>query len=52
MLARLDGKSQIEYLQDNRRRGHVRAVCETLFTKEPQAWDDVLKLCRASLISL
>jgi hypothetical protein len=45
MLARLDGKSQIDYLQDERRRNQVRALCCTIFQSEPQTWDDVLGLC-------
>jgi hypothetical protein len=48
-LARLDGKSQVEYLDDSRRRDQVRNVCRELFRVRPTAWSDVLGICRETL---
>jgi 5-methylthioribose kinase len=40
-LARLDGKSKIDYLDDERRRDAVRSMCRTIFEQPPQQWDEV-----------
>jgi len=46
-LARLDGKSKVDYLKEPRRREQVRQLCRTLFTESPTNWEDVLARVRA-----
>jgi 5-methylthioribose kinase len=43
-LARLDGKSKIDYLRDAARRGYVRELCRTVFHKQPTQWVEVRQL--------
>jgi len=43
-LARLDGKSKVDYLKNPRRREQVHQLCRTLFTESPTCWEDVLQL--------
>jgi 5-methylthioribose kinase len=45
-LARLDGKSKIDYLKDSARRDAVRALCRSIFAEQPAHWDDVNQLAR------
>jgi hypothetical protein len=46
-LARLDGKSRIDYLSDSVLRDKVRALCRKIFADEPTRWNDVRQLaCR------
>jgi 5-methylthioribose kinase len=46
-LARLDGKSKIEYLHDDVRRDAMRKLCRTIFVSQPKQWADVrLLACR------
>ena len=40
--ARLDGKSQVDYLHDGNRRDLARNLCRAILTEEPQRWEDVL----------
>lgn len=47
MWARIDGKSRVEYLTDEERRGQVRWLCRALFEQSPTTWDEVLDLVRA-----
>jgi 5-methylthioribose kinase len=42
MWARIDGKSRVEYLIDETRRGLTRKLCRSLFEQTPTTWDDVL----------
>jgi aminoglycoside phosphotransferase (APT) family kinase protein len=43
-LARLDGKSRIDYLRAPPRRDAMRELCRTIFISQPQQWDDVRQL--------
>jgi 5-methylthioribose kinase len=45
-LARLDGKSKVDYLNDNVRRDAVRTLCRSIFAEQPACWDDVNQLAR------
>jgi 5-methylthioribose kinase len=40
-LARLDGKSKIDYLCDRARCDAMRQLCRTVFTIQPKQWSDV-----------
>jgi tRNA A-37 threonylcarbamoyl transferase component Bud32 len=40
-LARLDGKSKIDYLADPPRRDAVRELCRIIFKHQPAQWSDV-----------
>jgi len=40
-LARLDGKSKIDYLRDPVRRDAMRELCRTVFKSQPTQWADV-----------
>jgi len=42
-LARLDGKSKVDYLKESQRREQVRQLCRELFTESTTRWEDVLK---------
>ncbi|HVX10800.1 MAG TPA: phosphotransferase [Pirellulales bacterium] len=44
--ARLDGKSQIDYLTDPHRRGIVRGLCQELLRQPAQTWQSVLDKVR------
>jgi aminoglycoside phosphotransferase (APT) family kinase protein len=50
-LARLDGKSKIDYLNDAGRREAMRTVCRTIFAREPEHWADVRRLAEETLKS-
>jgi 5-methylthioribose kinase len=43
-IARLDGKSKIDYLNDNGRRDAVRELCRRVFVERPSQWADVRQL--------
>jgi aminoglycoside phosphotransferase (APT) family kinase protein len=47
--ARLDGKSPVEYLNDEQRREPIRELCQTIFAERPLQWSDVVALCRARM---
>jgi hypothetical protein len=49
--ARIDGKSQVEYLVDSPRRESVRDLCRSLLRNPPDQWPDVLQHCRRMLVS-
>ena len=40
-LARLDGKSKIDYLRDRARRDAMRELCRIIFNSQPTQWADV-----------
>ena len=50
-LARLDGKSKIDYLSDPARRDAMRELCRTIFTSQPnfKKWSEVRVLARRLL---
>ena len=48
-LARMDGKSKIDYLVEPRRREQVRQLCRTLLAESPAHWEDVLSRVHAIL---
>ena len=48
-LARIDGKSRIDYLIDDTRQNQVRRLCRILFSDPPAHWDDVTRLARKIL---
>lgn len=48
-LARLDGKSTIDYLHDDARRDAMRELCRTIFEVQPRQWADVRQLARRQL---
>jgi 5-methylthioribose kinase len=43
-LARLDGKSKIDYLRDGARRDAMRQLCRTIFTSRLKQWAEVRSL--------
>lgn len=43
-LARLDGKSQIDYLNDCARRDAMRELCREILLNQPKKWADVRRL--------
>lgn len=43
--ARLDGKSPVEYLTQEHRRGQVRAICREVFEQQPSDWSQVVARC-------
>jgi 5-methylthioribose kinase len=45
-LARLDGKSGVDYLDDASRRAAVRRLCRQLLAAPPANWDEVLTVVR------
>jgi 5-methylthioribose kinase len=49
-LARLDGKSRIDYLRDRAQRDAMRELCRTIFTRQPKQWADV-RLLAGRLLS-
>jgi len=51
-LARLDGKSKIDYLDDGVRRDAVREFCRTVLVSQPKQWSDVRLLAAESLASV
>ncbi len=51
-LARIDGKSKVEYLADESKREQVRRMCRQLLADEPAAWDDAMSIVRAHLKAL
>jgi 5-methylthioribose kinase len=42
--ARLDGKSPVDYLEDPVRRETMRTLCRDVFSQQPSAWPDVVRL--------
>lgn len=48
-LARLDGKSKVDYLNRDDRRRQMRQLCRTIFAEPPARWDDVSNLARKAL---
>jgi tRNA A-37 threonylcarbamoyl transferase component Bud32 len=52
-LARLDGKSKVDYLNLEVRRRQMRQLCREIFADPPAQWDDVSNLaCKALAIEL
>jgi 5-methylthioribose kinase len=51
-LARVDGKSRVEYLQSDTLRNSVRDLCRALFINPPATWDGVLSETRLRLNAL
>jgi tRNA A-37 threonylcarbamoyl transferase component Bud32 len=51
-LARLDGKSRIEYLDDAGRREAIRKLARTIFAEQPHDWSDVRRLCEQLIRNL
>jgi aminoglycoside phosphotransferase (APT) family kinase protein len=49
-LARLDGKSKVDYINDIFQRDQIRHMCRTIFLARPRRWDDVMLLA-ADLIA-
>jgi 5-methylthioribose kinase len=47
--ARLDGKSPVEYLSEERRRAAVRGLCLQLFEERPTSWPEVVLLASRRL---
>ncbi|MEX2139262.1 MAG: phosphotransferase [Pirellulales bacterium] len=43
-LARLDGKSRIDYLRDSARRDWMRELCRVIFKSQPVQWAEVRRL--------
>jgi 5-methylthioribose kinase len=50
--ARLDGKSQVEYLTEPLRRDRLRGVCQTLLEQPADDWRTVLDMVRFAVSSL
>jgi 5-methylthioribose kinase len=48
-LARLDGKSKVDYLQVEDRRRQMRQLCRVIFADPPAQWDDVSNVARKAL---
>jgi 5-methylthioribose kinase len=48
-LARLDGKSPVDYLPGEERRQQIRRFCRTIFEQGVDSWDDVLALARRAI---
>ena len=48
LLARVDGKSPVEYLTSEVHREHVRKVARRLLLETPRAWSDVVSLVQGS----
>ena len=48
-LARLDGKSKVDYLDQGDRRQQMRRLCRALFAEPPAHWEDVSELAAKSL---
>jgi 5-methylthioribose kinase len=44
ILARLDGKSKIDYLDDHARRDAMRELAKVIFKEQPTLWNDVTTL--------
>ena len=44
MLARIDGKSPVEYIRDEERKERVRAVAKRILREQPQALEPVIRL--------
>jgi 5-methylthioribose kinase len=48
-LARLDGKSKIDYLTQDERRQQMRRLCRAIIAELPPRWADVAELARKAL---
>jgi 5-methylthioribose kinase len=48
-LARLDGKSKVDYLSLDDQRRQMRQLCRAIFADPPARWDDVSNLARKVL---
>lgn len=48
-LARLDGKSKVDYLTQKNRREQMHYLCRVVLTNPPARWDDVTEFARRSL---
>lgn len=46
--ARLDGKSPVEYLSDERKREQMRSLCRQVFDTSPTRWSQVTEMCSAA----
>ena len=51
LLARVDGKSKVEYLSDSQHRDQVRLISRTLFHEQPASWQEVLAVIRKTIDS-
>jgi hypothetical protein len=49
-LARLDGKSKVDYLTDDARRDAMRRLCREIFAQTPSDWASVIELADRLLI--
>ncbi len=52
LLARIDGKSTVEYLTDETRRNVVRKLGRELFQTRPACWSDLMTIVQASLAQI
>ncbi len=48
-LARLDGKSKVDYLTQDVRRQQLRGLCRAIFDEPPARWEDVAELAGKAL---
>lgn len=48
-LARLDGKSKVDYLDRDDRRQQMRSLCRAVFAEPPVRWEDVSELANRAL---
>ena len=50
MLARIDGKSPVEYIRDEETKGRVRAVAKQILRDQPQALEQVVRLVQMNVL--
>jgi hypothetical protein len=48
-IARLDGKSKVDYLTDDARRDAMRRLCRAIFVETPPDWASVVELAESLL---
>jgi 5-methylthioribose kinase len=48
MLARIDGKSPVEYIQDDATKAHVRRAATRILVEAPRSLEDAVEIVRAS----
>jgi 5-methylthioribose kinase len=48
-LARLDGKSPVDYLPGEERQQQLRRLCRAIFEQGVNSWDDILNLARRAI---
>ena len=49
MLARIDGKSPVEYIRDDPTQHRVRTIAKTILREEPRALEEVIRLAEEEL---